>query len=337
MGTNTTKVLIETIVRRTLREIQSAPERNIRNLVDMALNFSKGRFQKRFFESTQRMLSNEHSAYYQLVRSLTNNVDHERLIRFGMNIGYNSCTLGAKKIREIEAAERFNIPWALHLEINADLLTQRRDAYHSLICQGKELGIYTWFIYVDRLCTELFELLAEHDDCAFALICNGYALNDETLGELERLKHILISVDLDDDADTICTELLDRKLLYAVHKTYTSADLKDILNDNMLYDTQSLSAPITALIPDVDCSTSERELIYDYVLRKRQAQEFPTIMWDMIRDVLAIDTVVSDDCCSAGFHADGAFFSLASGQNAEQWNLFESHLRTIFSNLLQKQ
>lgn len=337
MGTNTTKVLIETIVRRTLREIQSAPERNIRNLVDMALNFSKGRFQKRFFESTQRMLSNEHSAYYQLVRSIANNVDHERLIRFGMNVGYNSCTLGARKIREIEAAEGFNIPWALHLEINADLLMQRRDAYHALICQGKELGIYTWFVYVDRLCMELFELLAGHDDCAFALLCDGHALNEEMLGELERLKHVLISVALDDDADVICTDLLNRKLLYAVHKTYTSDDLKDILSDNMLYDTQCFSAPFTALIPDAHCSASERELVYDYVLRKRQAQEFPTIMWDMIRDVLAIDTIVSDDCCSAGFHADGTFFSLASGQNVEQWNLFSNDLRTILANSFPKQ
>ena len=89
MAANTTRILIETIVRKTLRDIQNAPERSVRNLVDMALNFSNGRFQKRFFEGAQQMLTNEHSAYYPLVRNVVSNVEHERLLRFGLNIGYN--------------------------------------------------------------------------------------------------------------------------------------------------------------------------------------------------------------------------------------------------------
>lgn len=336
MAENTTRILIETIVRRTLREIQSAPERNIRNLVDMALNFSKGRFQKKFFEGAQRMLANEHSTYYQLVRSVVNNVDHERLLRFGMNIGYNSCTLGARKIREIEAAEGFNIPWALFLEIDADTFAQHRDAYDTLIQQGKELGIYTWFIGADSLNAEIFELLAKHGDCAFALICDARAIDDEMLDEMETQKHVLLSIGLDEDTDTICAELRRRKLLYTVHKKYSSCDLKDILNDNMIYDTQSLTAPFTVLIPDALCSQSERELVYDYVLRKRENQEFPTIMWDMVQDVLTIDTIVSDDCCSGGFKADGSFFALASGQAIDEWNLFRSDLKDILANRFQK-
>ena len=336
MAANTTRILIETIVRRTLREIQSAPERNIRNLVDMALNFSKGRFQKRFFESTQRMLANEHSAYYQLVRNVVNNVDHERLLNFGMNVGYNSCTLGAKKIREIEAAEGFNIPWALFLDIASDTFGQHREAYDALLRQGKELGIFTWFIRAKDLNVDMIDLLAEHSDCAFALMCDSSALSDELLEEIAEQKHIMLSIGLDENADVLCAELRNRKLLYAVHKEYTSSDLKDILNDNMLYDMQSLNAPITALIPNISCSFGEREIVYDYVLRKREEQKFPTILWDMIQDVLGIDTIISDDCCSAGFRADGSFFALANGQVIGNWNLFEHDLRSILSGCLKK-
>lgn len=82
MASNTLqRTLIETFVRKALRDINDSPERNTRNLVDMALNFSKGRFQTRFFQSAQRLLSDERSAYYPLVRNVAQNVDHERLLR----------------------------------------------------------------------------------------------------------------------------------------------------------------------------------------------------------------------------------------------------------------
>ena len=93
MAASTNRILIETFVRKALRDIQSAPERSIRNLVDMGLTFSKGRFQTRLFQSVQHMLTDEHSAYYPLVRNIVTNVEHERLLNFGMNVGYNSCTL----------------------------------------------------------------------------------------------------------------------------------------------------------------------------------------------------------------------------------------------------
>jgi len=336
MAVNTTRILIETIVRKTLREIQSAPERNIRNLVDMALNFSKGRFQKKFFASTQRMLTNEQSAYYQLVRNVVNNIDHDRLLRFGMNIGYNSCTLGARKIREIEKTEGFDIPWALYLEINSDAFRRHREAYDALFCQGKELGIFTWFIRARDLNVDMIELLAGHDDCAFVFWCDSSILSSGLLEEIAQQKHIMLSIGLDENADVLCAELRSRKLLYAVYKEYTSDDLKDILNDNILYDMQSLNAPITALIPNTSCSCGDREIVYDYVLRKREEQKFPTVLWDMIQDVLTIDTIISDDCCSAGFRVDGSFFALANGREVSDWNVFNSDLKTILAECFKK-
>lgn len=334
MAANTKRVLIETIVRKTLREIQEAPERSIRNLVDLALHFSKGHFQTRFFQGAQRMLTNEHSAYYHLVRNTVSYVEHERLLSFGMNIGYNSCTLGAEKIRQIEEAERFNIPWALFLELDDETFTQHQHAYDSLICRGKELGIHTWFVTADSITTDMLELLERHDDCAFVLLCN--VVSTEVLDEMDGLKHILLSIRIDENTDCVCAELRRRKLLYAIHMVYTSNDLKDILNDNLLYDTQSCLASFTTLIPNAECTTEDRRLVFDYVLRKRAEQEFPTMLWDMMQDVLFIDTIVSEDSCSAGFRMDGSFFALASGQNAGEWNMFRHDLKDILASGFKK-
>ena len=57
------RTLIETFVRKKLIELRDNPERGTRNLVDMALNFSKGRFERRFFTAAQQMLQNEQSGY----------------------------------------------------------------------------------------------------------------------------------------------------------------------------------------------------------------------------------------------------------------------------------
>ena len=337
MDSRTKRILIETIVRKTLNAIQDTPERSIRNLVDLALHFSKGRFQQRFFQCAQQMLQNEQSAYYPLVRDIVNHVDYERLVCFGMNAGYNSCTLGAQKIRMIEKSEGFNIPWTLFLEINDHVFSAHTAAYDELISQGKAIGIFTCFLCSEDPPMEVFDLIRKHDDCAWILLCPSGHVGEAVLDEIGDLKHVMLSVTMDDDTAALCTELRSRKLLYAVHKYYHSDDLKQILNDDLLYDAQSMGAVFTALIPDLQCSANERDIVFDYVQRKRSEQQFSTIPWELMDDVLSIDTVISDDGCSAGFREDGSFFSISNGKSADGWNLFDHDLRTILSHTFEKQ
>lgn len=73
-------ILIETTVRQTLKGLQEDPKWSIRNLVDMALHFSEGRFQNRFFQTARIMLEHEESAYYKPHRDgtsgdITQNLD----------------------------------------------------------------------------------------------------------------------------------------------------------------------------------------------------------------------------------------------------------------------
>lgn len=49
MTKNMSRLLVETVVRNALKSIRNDPERGVRNLIDMALQFSEGRFQKNFF------------------------------------------------------------------------------------------------------------------------------------------------------------------------------------------------------------------------------------------------------------------------------------------------
>ena len=80
------RILVGTFVKRMLKEIRESPERNTRNLVDMALQFSRGRFQQHFFGAAQTMLQKEDSGYYALVRDTVAWADLDRLYTFGMNL-----------------------------------------------------------------------------------------------------------------------------------------------------------------------------------------------------------------------------------------------------------
>lgn len=143
MEKDLTRTLVESTVRRTLKNIQESPERAIRNFIDLGLEFSNGRFQTRLMKITQEMLHNQNSSYYTLVKNLAASVDPEIITTFGVNLGYDGCTKGAKIIREMESKRHFNIPWSLSLVINEDKLEAEPDFYPSLLQQGVSLGIHT--------------------------------------------------------------------------------------------------------------------------------------------------------------------------------------------------
>ena len=67
MTAKTSRIIIKTFVRTALKDADESPERCTRNLVDMALHFSKGRFQQEFFEMARTMLNNDNSPYYPLI------------------------------------------------------------------------------------------------------------------------------------------------------------------------------------------------------------------------------------------------------------------------------
>lgn len=130
-----------------LQDSRSSPRRLARNLVDISLNFAKGRFQKRFLSDAQEMLKNPESAYYELVSDQIANVDRKHMVTFGMNLGYNGCTVGAKRIREIEAEQNLNIPWSLSLLLDRERLLINPDSYCRIIEQGRKIGIYVYLFF----------------------------------------------------------------------------------------------------------------------------------------------------------------------------------------------
>ena len=328
MTAKTSRIIIKTFVKTALKDADESPERCTRNLVDMALHFSKGRFQQEFFEMAHTMLNNENSPYYPLIEDTLRHMDKEKLIEFGMNLGYNGCTMGAHIVRKIKRTENINVPWLLFLNIAAsdeELLTN----YQPIFDQGKELGIYVYFLYTDDDPIKLLPLIKKNPDCAIILMCRSASVTEDFAEAAETVNNMLIGVKYDDNTDSACLVLRDHKLLYSVYRMYTDKDSEEILSGSYARFTEEMHCPFTAVIAESTCSTQISENVYKAVVGARVAQKYRTIPLDLIYDTERVGNIISPPSSVIGFKPDGAIYNLDNNGKPMTHNIFKESLRDI--------
>lgn len=340
MANNVSRLLIETIVKKALREIQDSPERSIRNLVDLAAHFSVSRFQQRFFEVAQTMLENRNSPYYDLVTDIVSHVDCERLLRFGINVGYNSCTVGAKRLRAVESEEGYNIPWSVVLRLEGQKFLANQERYHSVISQGEELGVYTWMLFVKGQLEEFLSLAQDHPDSAFILFCESGEITMPFLECVSELNNIMLVIRYDEETceevSEVCALLRDMELLYSLYYVYGDKDLEYITAGELFSNTEQLHPTFSAVLSARDTSDEVKEEVYEYVKQARGEQLFQTIVWELEWDNIYVDSVISNDACSAGFDSDGQLCTLYEHKTEKCFDLFRNDLAQIFKRAFPK-
>lgn len=324
-----TRTLIETTVRRTLEKIQEAPEREIRNLVDFGLEFANGRFQKKFLTAARKMLVNEESAYYTLIKDVASNVDSERLMTFGINVGYEGCTKGAKTIRELEATCHCNIPWFLSLSINEKKLEEDPDFYASVLKQGVSLGIHTYLLSISGDPTKIIPLLKSQPSCAFILYLHGSQITESFLTACNAVRNVMVSIYADEKMPEACKKLRDSHYLYAVYTHYTEWDAQHILQGRWLEEVLPAQPTFGFIIPEPSCRKELQQEIYSYILSIRDDQKYPIILMDVRQDGLMVDGVISGEACIVGFDENGNMRTQDGIYTNNNLNLFTHGLKDI--------
>ncbi len=334
MADSMSHILIETIVRRTLKDLKDSPERSIRNLVDMALSSSEGRFQRSFFSIAETMLKNEKSAYYGIIKDTVANVETERILQFGMNLGYNSCTEGAEKIRKKEAAGGFNIPWTISMDVDMEKIVKEPECYDAVLSQGKKLGIYTWMLRAHELLQEVLPLMRRHTDCAFVLFCEPSDLTPAFLDCMTDVRHLMLAVRYDENAGDVYSQLRKRQLFYSVFFVYGEKDAESIVGGDLFYSTEQLHPVFTAVFPDAACPQETRDRVYSAISGFHTEQDFQTLPLDMVQDIRYIDRVISGDDCLVSFDKDGSLYSRQGKE--ESLNIFDQQLEDILRQAFPK-
>lgn len=329
MGKDITRILVEATVRKTLKEIPESPERTIRNLVDLALNFSNGKFQKEILGHVQELLKNENSAYFKMATDIISHVNPDNITTFGLNTGYNSCTKGAKIIREIEKKKGYNIPWSLSFSISSKQYQEK--VYQELLSQGQELGIFTYLIFLEGNPQFLLPLIRENPACAFVLFTNGEYITKDFLAKTKDLHHLMPAVEADDYAPSACRLLRENQMLYSAFLCYDEKEKQAILSGQILRQLIRLKPVFSFFIPSDDCRKLTEKEIYQYIVNVRNAQQTPTLLMDIKYDNMFIDSIISDDACTAAFDAQGFLHGPSLRKSEHSFNCFKLSLQQIFS------
>lgn len=330
MESGMSRVVIETIARKAIKDIKASPKRSTRNVIDMALQFVNGRFQQEFFREAQTMLENENSAYYRLVYDTVTHVDTERLLHFGMNLGYNSCTLGAKTIREWEEKAGFNIPWIVTFEVEQSYFQKYPNRYQKMIEEGEELGIFTWGIFIDSEPKEILSLIELYQDSAFFLCCEADMITEEFVKRILPLDNVVIVVRYGAGMAKACDILRQNRMLYGVYHIYTNHDVERIISGELFKEMEKLHPHISILVADITISDKEHKRVYQEVISSRKAQKYQTVIWELYGDNCYVDEIISGDSCLVCFDKEGNLYGKKEGK--ESMNLFYHTMEKILMN-----
>lgn len=293
------RIMLETAIDKGLQEIKTKSKRGIRNLVDLGDHFAKGRFQKDFYNIAHKMLANENSPYYQLIFDTVKNVDHNILKTFGINIGYNSWTYGAEKIREYEKENSCCVPWTLIFDFrNSNDNTLHPSNISKIISDKKNIGLYSYIFFLnnrDDLKT-LISLFKLNPECAFIIFVDPIALDEDCIKNIRTIGNVVISINLEEKNQTFYSqvELLKKnKLLFGIHSKYNDENAKIILNDSWIKYVIDLNCTFAFLIRSDKCNNENIQSITQYIKDAKINQKYPLFLIDFFEDISYVNNIIS--------------------------------------------
>jgi hypothetical protein len=300
------KAMIEAAIDRGIQEMADDPERSVRRLTDLGKHFSKNRFQDTIFSAMQKLLDNEHSAYYDMVHNLLENSDSEMVKKFGVNFGYMSWTYGASEIRTHQKADGVSIPWAMMLRYDSTAengLSEERLA--RMMEQGQDLGIYAWFL---RECGDdldsyhLLTLLERYKECACVWFKNSGRLTAAQIQMLKMCKNTVVSLPLDDPETLLTASLLrDQKIPFALYVQYGAELSRESAASCMEKVLSSETAMLFLIAEDGIDPTAGLKIAY----QSRLDQKYPCVIMDYYGDAESISNVICEHPYLLEIGADG--------------------------------
>lgn len=332
-----TRKLIDFTVSRAIRDIRNNPVRGIRSLIEKGQELSGGTPQRKFLEMVQSLLEDHESPYFELTSRTVRQVEQNTLEGFGINMGFNACSLGVRTIRELEKKYNYNIPWILGLSYG-DGAALNTEKLCSVISEGKRLGIHAYvLIHNGGDACSILPAIIRNDDCAFILFISGEALSDMAVSRLAHCHNLMFAVLTETSACTdACRRLKDLKALYSVYGYYGYDNIDSILSDEWLETVAGVEPLLALLAPREDADEYMRERVTEYVKERRTRPRFVTIPVDIPSDTLYVDSVVSEGDCSAMFDISGQLYGYARRYAGAEFNLTKNQLRDVLKTAFPK-
>lgn len=287
--------MIGAAVARGIREMERDPKRSVRRLADLGRQFSSSRFQELVFTIMQQLLANEQSSYYEMMENLLKNTDHEAMKLFGVDLGYNVWTYGARVLRTLEEERGVALPWVMLLQYDptrADGLTAA--AIEKIVAEGSALGIYAYYI---RQCgapsdsSALPAIFAKYPDCAFVWLPAAGTLTQEQIGLLQSSRNAMVCLPAE-DRETLQTaaQLRAQKVLFGLCARYRADNWQEVCGAASFQTVTASQAAFFFLVAEDASRACAGQFCYD----SRLKQEYPCFVMDYYADARSISRILAD-------------------------------------------
>lgn len=298
------KKILETIVDREIAEMKEDPARATRKLVDMGCQLSTGRFQKAFFEVSQRMLENPDSAYYTLIARAVEQVDLEHLKAFGINLGWESWTVGAETIRRQEAERGYEIPWTMNFCYAGETHGMTLSCIDAWVREGKELGIHSFLLTCEEGAEaglgQICERMRRYPDCVFFLRLRAGQV--EPFLKEEPVLHAAVLLDTEEPGwQEAAKQLREEKRVYGFWQSFGEPD-SDLLD--AWVETCCEAGGLLAVCQTAEGSDRSDEL-YRYTVQRRKEQKYPIFLMECRNDAEYVDQIISGKTCLLEVSSEG--------------------------------
>lgn len=257
------KTLIESYVRKQIRDLKSSPEKGIAKLSDLAGGLSNEQIKQYILKLLKEMTENKEGGAYRLLCHTLSTVNTEHLITLGMNIGYNSLYISGNA-------------GISSLKINGLNYESNAATYKKQIAAGKKSGICTWLFFMQKNIWKLIPMIQKEKDCAFLVFCPASCLTEKFLDAAKSLKNLMLCVDYSSVSSKTFQELKKRKLPYSVFVNCNDEIACTIAQDNYLCEI-SKNYPAFTFFMTKDMTESFRDEVEEFVKEQRTPLKYPTI------------------------------------------------------------
>lgn len=320
--------MIETTVGKGLKYIEENGNRGVRYFIDLGEHFSKGKFQKMFFETAKKMLSDENSKYYTIAQKTIHTVDHRILKKFGINLGYNSLTYGTKLIRENEQVFEQNIPWSIIFDFEKTEYTVNSTDLSEFLCVCESLGIFCCHFFAGdnkNALDEVLPILKEHEDSSYFIFAEPQSVSDEMIDIISDAGNIAIVLRYETDKDhspyvLVLEKLNNKKCIYGIYSVYDEENVHYILSkENLTAYQASCSTFIYFVRKEKLNKTINNQFVNSLKLINNQ-NEYQMYFIDFYEQISYMDHIVSSQNTIISIDGEGQICA-AIDNNLENMNL----------------
>lgn len=333
-----TYAMIEAAVTKGIRDIQDNLRRGIRNFVDLGSYFAAGQPHQSFFQYAQYVIKDYKSSYYQLVAKVINNIDHRIVKRVGINLGYNSWTYGAKKIRQQGESWGYNVPWSLIFDFRkAENPTMTMADMSALLSNAESLGIYCSIVFAGADSDYLRSLLATLPSLknqTFFVFTSPSLITHELAQLAHSANNIGLVLEFDSTTKDQCRlasqTLLEQKCLYGTYTTYNQHSIELMTSSHFVESLDKLKGSFAFLVREEEnMDPALLQPLQEYLRKARGPNGRTVFMIDFYDDLAYVSNKIAKGSSFFVITDDGHIRKSLNGPTIQGINTKTHSLKAI--------